>query len=294
MNTRTSRWVAATVALCVLLLVAAWFLLVSPRQARASELSDQTVAAEQGNQSLQIEIARLKEQANELPNRQADLKALQEQMPQTPDLPKLVRDLDVMATLSGVQIREIVRGTPASLPLTGVETATATRAAPAGSGAQGAAPAPAAAAPTTVTGPLVGIPVKVVVAGDYFEAAVFIRKLQSEMRRAFLVNTIDVSPDDKAGGSEQGSASAESAGSSGDVALTLDGLIFVFRPETTGAAGGVSGASAGTGQLTTGGVTGPKDAASSAAATASSRTDGIADVSQKSGTGETADPGGTQ
>ena len=41
LDSRTSRWTAATLAACLVLLTAAWFLIVAPRRAQAERLRAQ-------------------------------------------------------------------------------------------------------------------------------------------------------------------------------------------------------------------------------------------------------------
>jgi hypothetical protein len=53
--TKTRTWAAATAGICVLLILAAWFLLISPKRAEAADLRDQTVAQDQANQQTEAE-----------------------------------------------------------------------------------------------------------------------------------------------------------------------------------------------------------------------------------------------
>lgn len=232
LQTRTTRWAAAAAALCVLLLVATWFLLVSPRRAHKDEVVATRVQAEDTNVRTRSEIAQLVEQARTLPNRQADLSALQEQMPPATNMPRMVRDLDRLATASGVVLNEI---TPGSAIVVDGGTASATAGAPAagaaaagGAGAEdGGAAAPGAGVAAGGTGAaaggaaslasnrLVAVPIQVVSEGDYFEQAVFIKKLQTEMKRAFLILQTNIT--------------SPAQDSAGIVTLTLKGQIYVFQ-----------------------------------------------------------------
>jgi hypothetical protein len=70
MNTSSPRvWIAGTVVLCLALVAAGWFLLVSPQRAEAADLRDQTAAADQRNAQLEVRIAELKEEFAQLPQR---------------------------------------------------------------------------------------------------------------------------------------------------------------------------------------------------------------------------------
>jgi hypothetical protein len=182
LNTRTSRWVAGTVLLCVALLALSWFLLLAPRRANAAELDEQNVAAGQANNVLRAQIADLRAQFAKLPERQAELRQIQEQLPATAGMPKLVRDLDGLASASGVTITAITPSAPEYLD----------------AAAPGAAPAVAAAAAGGQKSSVVKIPIVVALKGDYFQSVVFLKKLQLEMKRSFLVKSLQVAPESPA------------------------------------------------------------------------------------------------
>src|SRR4051794_466247 len=102
LSTRNSRWTAATGLICVVIMVAAWFLLIGPRRADAADLRSQREQAASTNDALQLQIAKLKAQFADLPARQAELAAIRTQLPEQADLPKLIRDIDSLGKSAGV------------------------------------------------------------------------------------------------------------------------------------------------------------------------------------------------
>jgi type IV pilus assembly protein PilO len=259
LQSRSSRWVAATAVACAFLLIAAWFLLMAPRRAEASELVAQQATAEQNNQQLESAIAQLKEQAKALPARQAELSALQEQLPTSVNMPRLVRDLDSFALSAGVTLTEVSPGEVTAVDAAGAAAggtaaggAAATSGASAGVAAAGTAaggsPGVGAgsgmdAAATATSNQLYVVPVRLTLSGDYFATAVFLKKIQNEMKRALLITQVDLSSDAKS--------------TDGSVSMAIQGQVYVFQqaggrvasiaPQetvpTSGASSGVSGTS---------------------------------------------------
>ncbi len=249
LSTRTSRWVAATVALCVLMLVATYLLLVSPRRSQAAEIRVQRDATITQNDSLQARIAQLRVQYAALPQKQAELAEIRQQMPPTSDIPRLIRDLDEMALTSGVMLNSLTPGDPQ--PLMPAQPAPVAAAEPSSTGSQPAATAAAGAAPvvsTAAAGTVIAIPTSVKIRGDYYQAAVFLKKLQTQMPRAFLVKGLTMMP--------APAGISTSAVVPGLVDLEISGQVYVLRPvgKGTPAASGVVPGSAATPQSTTGTV----------------------------------------
>jgi Tfp pilus assembly protein PilO len=223
LSTRTSRWVAATAVLSVVLVAATWLLLIGPRRGDAARLREERVSAQASNDNLRLQIAQLKAQFAQLSTKQAELASVQQELPPTAEIPALVRNLNAIAGTAGVRLDSL---TPGAATFVNQAAAPA-----AGAGAQPTAPKPG----------LVSIPVAVVVTGDYFQAALFLRKLQTQLHRGFLINSLAVKPGDAGSGT-----------TSGTVSMTLNGEIFVLPTGATGAAGGTTaggtGAAGTTGQ----------------------------------------------
>ncbi len=186
---RTRLWVVGAAAVCVLLIVATWLLLVSPRRAEAARLVEERAGVSRSNQALRSQIAQLKQDAQTLPRRKADLAVIQQQLPASVEMARLVRDLDAAATASGLGL---VAVTPAAA--VSVEAATApAAAAPATTTGTTAGAGAGSGTTTAAAGPsLVAVPVSIQVRGDYFEAALFVKKVQTTLQRLVLVGGTSV------------------------------------------------------------------------------------------------------
>lgn len=230
---RTVVWVGGTAVVTVLVVLASYFLLIGPQRAEAAELRQQRADTESQNRTLEHRVRELEMDYLELPDRKAELAAIRGQIPQQAALPELVRTLEAIAAEAGVSLQSISPGTPVAV----VDPAQAAAPAPAAGADAAAAAAPDAAAqtdaPTTAApatpapaGPaLAGIPVTVVVTGDFPSAKIFLEKLQVGVPRAFLVEQLGVVAD---------TADGSSGKANGDVTLTITGKVFVL-PDANGA-----------------------------------------------------------
>jgi type IV pilus assembly protein PilO len=228
-------WVIGTAVLTVLLVIAAYFLLIGPKRAEAADFRQQTEDTAASNAQLQAKIEQLKVQFAELPQRQAELAAIKQAMPEEAALPTLVRDLDAMASGAGVTLMSLAPGEPVTVgPPAGAAAAPAP--APAAGSEGGATPAPTAApAPSDL---LASIPVSIVVVGDFYESELFLKNLQTDMPRAYLVTNLTVQAEKEA--EESG---GKPATKNGDVTMTIAGSVFVLKPaaSVTAPAAGAAG-----------------------------------------------------
>jgi Tfp pilus assembly protein PilO len=182
---RTSRWSIGTALLCILLLAASWFLLISPRRADAADVRGQATTADGQAALLQTQIALLKTQFADLPKQKAELKAITAELPPGADVPALVRTLQSIAAQTGVSLDSISPGGPTVVTATG-----------------------AAATSVAGAGSLVRLPMDLVVTGEYFETSLFIKNLQSKITRSYLVTGIAVAPAQEAAATATPSATA--------------------------------------------------------------------------------------
>ena len=234
--TKTRTWSAATAALCVLLIVAAYFLLIAPKRAEAADLRDQTLAQDQANQQSRLKIQQLKAQYAELPTKQAELAVIKQQLPDNPALPTLIRTLASMADASGVTLVSLAPAPPTAVVLAAAPVV-APAVAPAAAPAAGApVTAPVAAAPAAPTTSLFGISTTMIIKGDYAASTLFVQKLQAagvakegtqtakagaQMARAFLVQSIKVAPN--------ADAATATKATKGQVQTTITGQVFVLK-----------------------------------------------------------------
>jgi Tfp pilus assembly protein PilO len=229
---KLKQWVVLAVAVCLAVLVGGWFLLVSPKQAEASDLVAQTAAQEAANDGLRTQLQVLKAQAKDLPKKQADLARIATKIPDNPAMPSLIRALTSAATSAGVQLISITPGAPAAVvaaPVAPVVPATPEGSAP--------DPAAAAAAPAVPTAPVVPaapvaggsaagtlaiIPVNITVLGGYFEVSQFVAELEG-LPRALRVSILTVAP----GESPTAKASAMGVQDGSTLATTITGSVFL-------------------------------------------------------------------
>jgi Tfp pilus assembly protein PilO len=208
-------WVGGAAAVTVLMVIASYFLLISPKMGEASDTRAQKVTTEQANDQLKLDIAQLKAQFATLPARQAELATIKQQMPSTPNLPTLIRSLSSMANEAGVTLVSISPSTPAPVASTGSTSTTAAS-----------------------TNGLFAVPVGVNVQGDYASSELFLQKLQTEMRRAYLVQGMSITP-----GVQLPDRFPQPV--NGTVAMAITGSVFVLQASattgtTTGAASSTS------------------------------------------------------
>lgn len=201
--TETRKWTLGAVLVAVLILVAGWFLLISPKRADVAELQTQTDAQLDKNSSLQTEITILKEQNKDLPEKQAELAALQTKIPQAPDLAGYVRELQDLGRQSGVAFTSLTPAAP--VPIGDVGTTV-----------QGAALPPDA---------LAAINVDMVVSGGYFEITKFMNELETSARYT-LVSGYTIG---QAETSVEGDAAAADEATTGpaDLAATINARIYL-------------------------------------------------------------------
>jgi Pilus assembly protein, PilO len=239
LQTRTTRWLAGTALLCVALLAGAYLLLIGPKRAEAASRRDENAAAQQRNDTLQIQIAQLRAQFARLPERQSELADILAQMPPTADVPKLVRDVDALAKDNGVTLTSVTPGTASYLAAPSAGSATAPVTGSAVAPATGSAPSAAG-----TLGQVAQIPLTLVLHGDFYAQLSFLKQLQHSMSRAVLLTGLQFT------GAQTG------AGPAGQVDVTLTGSVFALPAAAAALAATSSSpapsASTGTGSTGTG------------------------------------------
>jgi Tfp pilus assembly protein PilO len=240
--TTTNRWVAAAVAAAVALVAASWFLLISPQRSQAAELREQATAQQATNDMIRLRTQQMKAQFASLPQRRAQLAEIQQQLPNSPDLSALLRQLSTFADDAGVSVDSISPAQPQPL-------------------AMGTSAGTSAASSTGVQ----SIATTMVVKGGYAELTLFLQKLQGSMRRAVLVENLNLVPGDK----------ADTSDSSTSLTMTLTGKAFVLTTaaDPTGTSAGTTGtgATAGTGTTGTGATAGTGAATGGSATTTTAK-----------------------
>jgi Tfp pilus assembly protein PilO len=148
----------------VLLAVAFWFLLYDPLREQQAELENETASLETQQQTLRNQISQLEEiQANEVEIRAA-LAQLEEYIPSGPAQPTAIRQLQQAADAAGVEILSVSFSPPTPMDM-----------------------APDTGEPGTV---LASIPVTAVIEGGYFQAVDFYRRMEVDVPRALLIESL--------------------------------------------------------------------------------------------------------
>lgn len=205
--TRRQQLLAGTVALCLVIMAAGYFLLAQPRKTEVKDLRDQSAAQKSTNTSTRAQVASLQAIQAQLPAQRRRVDALTAKVPADPALTPLIRQLSEAATASNVTLAGITPTRPAAID-----------------GAAG----------------LSGLQLSLNVTGDYVSLEQFQIKLEG-LQRSFLVSQITFAENAAAAGTA--SSSASGGISATIVGRVLTGTAGVGG--TGGASAGSSGNSAG-------------------------------------------------
>lgn len=222
-QTKTRAWIAGAVVVSLLLAVAAWFLLISPKRAVAAESREQTVAVADQNDQLRLEIAQLEADYANLPQFQAELEAIRRAIPRDDRLNQLTRDATAQAEASNVVLHSITTERPKLVEDGVAEAAAAAEAAEDADTEAGAAEsadtvAPAAT-PSAGKGTLVQVPLQILVKGNFQNTETFLRSLQTSIGQDFLVIGLNVSLP---------TSSPGFTATNGDVEMVISGFTFAY------------------------------------------------------------------
>lgn len=236
---KTGAWGAGTAALCVLLLVATYMLLAAPQRAAAADARAATQQAQQANARLQQRITELAAEYQTMDVREAELAAIRAALPPDPDLAAFLKALDDAAVGTGATLASVTVGAAAQATATATAGATTpTDGSSTAAGATTPAATPTASPSTAASDPaasggtgssvvagdaasgavLAAIPITADVQGDFFAVAAFVKGVQADVTRAFLVTGLTVRQDDQ----------VELPGGGTGVTATLTGSVFVY------------------------------------------------------------------
>lgn len=105
-------WMIGGAAAAVLLLALGWFLAISPTNADADNLREQTASTETHLAALRRRLAELKEQEANLPAYRAALKLNQDALPKDSGVPDFLRKLQESGDAVNVVVSAVSVGTP--------------------------------------------------------------------------------------------------------------------------------------------------------------------------------------
>ena len=220
--TTPRSWTIVGIFGALIVLLLGWFLLVSPQQSKASSTSMEAAEVQGTAEGLQVKANNLKKQAVDLPQKQQELAALSQRLPDNAGVAEIIRQITAAAARSGVTLQEFTPSDPQPL-----EPPAKSSGSGADSGAATAEPSPSnndggGAAPKTSAAPASGlryVTLTIAAAGNPAQISSFIKELES-ITRALLMTDLEVS---QANGSQANV-------SDGGLNVTVDGRIFM-RPE---------------------------------------------------------------
>ena len=220
---KAGGWIAGTAFVCIAILAAAWFVLVSPTLATAAETRGAAEAQLDQNAIAKVKLAKLKEQFENIDTLRGELAALQLQVPSTADVSTYKRQLDAVAAARSVTIVSVQ--TSPAVPITPpVAPAPEPAAEPAAEGDAAVAPeTPVPAAPPAPESFVV--PVTIDVIGSYDNVLAFLQDLQTGTQRLLLVEQIS--------GTGQKAAEAGNGRpqiNEGDLEVVVNGSLYVLPP----------------------------------------------------------------
>jgi len=266
---KKSTWIAGTALVAVVMIVAAWFLAITPNMDRASATRAAAAQTRQDNDLLQLRVAQLAADFKKLDEYKAELQAAQTKIPTTAALSDYLRELDAAAVANGVTIITVTPGAPVAATIVAASGGSAAGGAATGAGTttDGSTPAPSSTATDgtttdgtttdgtttdgtttdgTATAPqgpegFVQIPMQVTVIGTFDGTQGFLDQIQQGPVRLFLVTSL-------AGRSleDQSASAGRPATVAGDQELTITGQMYVLpdalsqSPGTDGTTDGVT------------------------------------------------------
>jgi Tfp pilus assembly protein PilO len=237
-NSKASSLILLTALLGLVILLAAYFFLINPVMSNASEANTNAAAQEETNANTQIEVNKLKEQYDQIDEYQAELAALQVQIPTAPMYPDLQRMFADIAQRHHVVITSLTFGvaTPYQAASTSAATDDGTGTAAAPTPAPSATPSAGtdgtdgntANGPAPVVGQY-GIPVSVTVAGKYDNVMATLNELQTGTGRLVLINNIVMT---KGADLTSSDGTAGAIPKDADTTGVLSGFTFVLTSST--------------------------------------------------------------
>ncbi|MBX9245863.1 type 4a pilus biogenesis protein PilO [Actinotalea ferrariae] len=251
MASKSAPWVLGTAFLALLILAGAYLLAIAPRLESAALKNEQTVGEEARAEQLEIQLAGLKADFENIEQFRTELSALRVQIPTEPGHSELVRRIQTLAAETGVaavltvtpqnatEVVPPVVADPAVVvdPATGAPVAPETVTDGSAPATDGATPAPtdpaagvvdpsvAPAAP--VVSGFYAMPIDVSVMGTYDAALAFVDRLQALDSRLLLVSDVQMTSQ-----KEEAASETRPATSAGDVEMHVTLYAFVLLDPT--------------------------------------------------------------
>ncbi|NUU17660.1 hypothetical protein HP550_10420 [Cellulomonas humilata] len=225
-GSKSGPWIAGTVIVSLLLVVASWFLAISPVMASTTAANESAVAQRDQNALLQNKIKVLKQQSLKLDEYRATLAGLQLRIPTTSALAEYQRQLAAIAALHSVTIASLTVATPTQVVAAAAAAPATEEVVDPAAATDGAAPAdgavPAAPVSTTLQG-FYELGVGIDVVGTYANVQAFLSDVQTNPGRILFVSALSglSTTENPEGGGIPATAV-------GDLRLTVTGSLFVL------------------------------------------------------------------
>lgn len=229
---KARAWIVGTVIVAIMILVAAWFLLISPVLASAGETSDLATAQDEQNALERTRITALKADFDKLDIHKQELASLRQGIPAQLDHSQFQRDIATIALAHNVTVMSLTTSSSVEVtfdlpapdaPAAAESDETATE------GADAATPA---AEPAPLVSGMYEVPITIELIGTYENVLSFVTELQTVNPRLILVTSIDGTALKAADASGGAPATAD-----GDLSVVLTGQMYVLLDEGAVAAG---------------------------------------------------------
>lgn len=235
---KRTTWIAGTVVVALLMLVASWFLAIMPKLSDASDVRAQAQQTRDQNDLLELKLTQLKADFEKLDEYKAELAGLQQQIPTQEQLAEYLRQLDAIATAQGVTITVLTPAVPEAVVLAAPAAATTTTESTDGTSSTDDSSSTDESATTDTTAPVasgvptgfMAIPVQMTAVGTYDATSAFLSDLQNGTQRLFLVSALQGTSQDDAE-----SSGGKPATGVGDLEIIVTGYLYVL-PDSLGTA----------------------------------------------------------
>lgn len=171
--TQTRKWSGMTVVAVVLIVAMGWLLLITPARGVTADVLAQKQATDSTNADTRIMIEKLKKQAEEVEIYRAKLQKLEKRIPQSAELPKIIRSLQKTTDGVGIDWTKFDPEPPKTMAMPALD----------------GAPVDPTAVPGESTEGLYLVLISMEAQGSYVQMEKLLRKIE-DMQRAFLVTSV--------------------------------------------------------------------------------------------------------
>lgn len=222
--TSTRGWLVVGIVGAVLIVLLGYLVLIAPQRSKASSIGMEAAEARGTTQGLQAKVVALKKQSDELPAKQAELRALSERLPDDAGVAQIIRQITSVAAESGVTLNEFTPSAPQALEVEVPSAAASAEASPSSSPSatdNGAAGPSTKAKTAPPTSSLSYVTLSITAEGEPAQLSRFITGLEG-ITRAMLLTGVKIDTSKTTSSSTSGTSKA-----SGALTATVDGRIFM-------------------------------------------------------------------